>query len=135
MHAEVGKFPRVKCFTLTRNLSAQSPGFWKGSVRHSLSLHASTRHSTKANHLFEVNQQLLKLPCRKLITDVATRWNSSNDIPERFLEQQAVVHTPLLSPEINIQETDIFTLSRTVLAKAEESVKTNAANEGLHSLH
>ena len=125
--AEVGEFPHVKCFAHTLNLAAQralklpTVSRLVGRVRR---ISTFFHRSTKAKHLFEINQKLLKLPRRKLITDVATRWNSAHDMMERFLEQQAAVHATLLSPEINVQEADIFTLSRTDLSNAEEIVKT-----------
>uniref|UniRef100_A0A3Q2TAZ2 BED-type domain-containing protein n=1 Tax=Fundulus heteroclitus TaxID=8078 RepID=A0A3Q2TAZ2_FUNHE len=82
--------------------------------------------STKAKHLFEENQKVvLKLTSPlKLITDVATRWNSGLDMMERFLQLQAAVHATLLSPALNVDEGDIVTLSRADLANVKEAVKT-----------
>ncbi|XP_067285697.1 E3 SUMO-protein ligase ZBED1-like [Pseudorasbora parva] len=127
--AEIGKFPHVKCFAHTLNLAAQRalklPAFSRllGRVRR---ISAYFHRSTKAKHLFEENQRVvLKLTSPlKLITDVATRWNSAHDMMERFLQLQAAVHATLLSPALNVDESDIVTLSRADLANVEEIVKT-----------
>ncbi|KAL1247684.1 hypothetical protein QQF64_023060 [Cirrhinus molitorella] len=127
--AEIGKFPHVKCFAHTLNLAAQRalklPAVSRllGRVRR---ISAYFHRSTKAKHLFEENQRVvLKLTSPlKLITDVATRWNSAHDMMERFLQLQAAVHATLLSPALNVDESDIVTLSRADLANVEEVVKT-----------
>ena len=127
--AEIGKFPHVKCFAHTLNLAAQralklpTVSRLLGRVRR---ISAYFHRSTKAKHLFEENQRVvLKLTSPlKLITDVATRWNSAHDMMERFLQLQAAVHATLLSPALNVDESDIVTLSRADLANVEEVVKT-----------
>ena len=127
--AEIGKFPHVKCFAHTLNLAAQralklpTVSRLLGRVRR---VSAYFHRSTKAKHLFEENQKaVLKLTSPlKLITDVATRWNSGHDMMERFLQLQAAVHATLLSPALNVDESDIVTLSRADLANVEEAVKT-----------
>ncbi|XP_048036276.1 E3 SUMO-protein ligase ZBED1-like [Megalobrama amblycephala] len=127
--AEIGKFPHEKCFAHTLNLAAQRalklPAVSRllGRVRR---ISAYFHRSTKAKHLFEENQRVvLKLTSPlKLITDVATRWNSAHDMMERFLQLQAAVHATLLSPALNVDESDIVPLSRADLANVEEVVKT-----------
>ncbi|KAI4819740.1 hypothetical protein KUCAC02_004976 [Chaenocephalus aceratus] len=52
-------------------------------------------------------QKCLGLNNHKLITDVATRWNSAYDMVERFLEQQPAIRATLLSPE-NAITTDLL---------------------------
>ena len=47
------------------------------------------------------NQTLLGLKHNKLITDVVVRWNSANEMLQRFLEQQTAVTAALLSPEVS----------------------------------
>lgn len=127
--AEIGKFPHVKCFAHTLNLAAQralkllAVSRLLGRVRR---ISVYFHRSTKAKHLFEENQRVvLKLTSPlKVITDVATRWNSAHDMMERFLQLQAAVHATLLSPALNVDESDIVTLSRANLANVEEVVKT-----------
>ncbi|KAM8731669.1 E3 SUMO-protein ligase ZBED1-like [Acanthopagrus schlegelii] len=127
--AEIGRFPHVKCFAHTLNLAAQralklpTVSRLLGRVRR---ISAYFHRSPKAKHLFEENQRtILKLTCPlKLITDVSTRWNSAHDMMERFLQLQAAVHATLLSPELNVDESDIVTLSRADLVNVEEAVKT-----------
>uniref|UniRef100_A0A9J7ZZ58 Zinc finger BED domain-containing protein 1-like n=1 Tax=Cyprinus carpio carpio TaxID=630221 RepID=A0A9J7ZZ58_CYPCA len=127
--AEIGKFPHVKCFVHTLNLAAQralkllAVSRLLGRVRR---ISVYFHRSTKAKHLFEENQRVvLKLTSPlKVITDVATRWNSAHDMMERFLQLQAAVHATLLSPALNVDESDIVTLSRANLANVEEVVKT-----------
>ena len=105
--AEIGKFPDVKCFAHTLNLAAQ-PALKLQTVSRLLSrvrrISAYFHRSTKAKHLFEENQRVvLKLSHPvKLITDVATRWNSAHDMMERSLQLQAAVHATLLSPALNV---------------------------------
>ncbi|KAM4546398.1 E3 SUMO-protein ligase ZBED1-like [Fundulus diaphanus] len=127
--AEIGKFPHVKCFAHTLNLAVQR-ALKLPTVSRLLDrvrrVAAYFHRSTKAKHLFEENQKVvLKLTSPlKLITDVATRWNSGLDMMERFLQLQAAVHATLLSPALNVDEGDIVTLSRADLANVEEAVKT-----------
>ncbi|KAL0155096.1 hypothetical protein M9458_049359, partial [Cirrhinus mrigala] len=48
----------------------------------------------KKSHDFllpQEKQKMLEIASRKFIIDVATRWNSSMDMLERYLEQQAEI--------------------------------------------
>ena len=47
--------------------------------------------STNAAHVFKTKQEMLELPNHKLIQDVPTRWNSSHDMVERYLEQKVAM--------------------------------------------
>ncbi|KAJ4930342.1 hypothetical protein JOQ06_019346, partial [Pogonophryne albipinna] len=51
--------------------------------------------STTAAHVLGQKQEMLHLPKHRLINDVATRWNSSYEMVERYLEQQSAVYSAL----------------------------------------
>lgn len=54
--------------------------------------------------------------------DVATRWNSAEDMISRYLEQQPAIYAALTSKELRKREKDISTLSERELTSAEELV-------------
>ena len=66
---------------------------------------------------------LLELPPHKLIIDAATRWNSSLDMIERYLEQQAAVTATLPSNDVRRNVRDIDTLDGSDIPDAEDIVK------------
>lgn len=95
--------PHLACFAHTLNLASQkalqvdTAAKFLGKVRRVAGfLH---RNITGAEILREKQQQL-SLPAHKLIQDVSTRWNSSFDMLQRFLEQQPAVFATLMSREI-----------------------------------
>ena len=47
--------------------------------------------STKATEKLKELQVQLKLPCYKIITDCPTRWNSTYNMLQQFLEQEAAI--------------------------------------------
>ncbi|CAL9695311.1 unnamed protein product [Knipowitschia caucasica] len=49
--------------------------------------------STTAANVLKTKQEMLKLPSHKLINDVPTRWNSTYDMLERYLEQQVAIYS------------------------------------------
>ncbi|XP_040278276.1 E3 SUMO-protein ligase ZBED1-like [Bufo bufo] len=123
--AQVGKFPHVKCFTHTLNLASQRAlkvatlSRLLGRVRR---ISTFFHRSTRASHCLKEKQKCLGLKNHKLITDVATRWNSAYDMVERFLEQQPAVCATLLSPEVRRGESDLCTLNETDVSNAEDAV-------------
>ena len=71
--------------------------------------HRSTCSTARA--MLNEKQELLKLLEHKLITDCPTGWNSSYDMLEGFLEQQAAVMATLLFPTTRQTEKDLGNLS------------------------
>ncbi|RXN18620.1 zinc finger BED domain-containing 1-like protein [Labeo rohita] len=108
------------CSAHTINLTSQaalklSGISWSSRVRHIVTF---LHRSANADKVFKEKQMLLNLPCRKLKTDVVTRWISARDVLDRFLEQQ-----PLLSPEVRRREKDLCTLTEEDITVAEDIVK------------
>jgi hypothetical protein len=55
-------------------------------------------------------QLLLDLSVHQLIIDVSTRWNSTFDIVERYIEQQAAVYATLVEAEVKSHLKNLSTL-------------------------
>lgn len=79
--------------------------------------------STTAAHVFKTKQEMLDLPNHKLIEDVPTRWNSSHDMVERYLEQKVAVYSTLTDQAVRKNVKDIVTLSENDIRLAEEVIK------------
>lgn len=67
-------------------------------------------------------QQQLSLPAHTLLEDVSTRWNSSFDTLQRFLEQQPAVFATLMSREIRKGE-EVNSVDERDICNAEDIVK------------
>jgi len=79
--------------------------------------------SNVATPLLGAKQVLLDIPKRRLVIDVATRWNSSYDTIVCFLEQQPAVDAVLLTKDIRKNARDINTLTEDDITAAESVLK------------
>ena len=109
-----GFCPHIPCFAHTVNLACQRglkvPAVARllGRVRRIVSFF---HRSTTAAAMLKRKQALLQLPIHKLTNDVSTRWNSSLEMLERYVEQQAAIMATLMEKEIRRNFTDVNTLS------------------------
>ena len=113
----------VGCFAHILNLASQAAlkvVRLLGRVRHITSFF---HRSTTASHKLKEKQRLLGLPVHKLVTDVVTRWNSTVEMLDRFLEQQPAISAALLSSEVHRNEKDLCTLTEADITVAEDVVK------------
>uniref|UniRef100_A0A3B3D8W0 BED-type domain-containing protein n=1 Tax=Oryzias melastigma TaxID=30732 RepID=A0A3B3D8W0_ORYME len=117
--------PHVTCIAHTINLASQKAFQVKDAARVLSRVRRIVtffHHSPKATDILRQNQLLLGLPSHKLIQDVCTRWNSSYDMLDHFLEQQPAVFASLMSREVRRGE-DVNTLTEEDLAAVEAIVK------------
>ncbi|KAE8279169.1 Zinc finger BED domain-containing protein 4 [Larimichthys crocea] len=123
---EAGLELHIKCFAHTINLATQAGlrvvriSRLLGRVRR---VAAFFHRSTTAAAVLTSKQKQLQLPPHKLIMDVITRWNSSLDMLERYLEQQEAIAASLASPQIKHNARDIDTLDSSHIRVAEDLVK------------
>ncbi|XP_010778641.1 zinc finger BED domain-containing protein 1 [Notothenia coriiceps] len=123
---EAGLSPHIKCFAHTLNLASKA-GFnvnrasrLLGRVRR---VAAFFHRSSTATAVLATKQGMLNLPAHKLIMDVVTRWNSSLDMLERYLEQQQAIAATLLSAEVRRNAREIDTLEPADITDAEDMVR------------
>ncbi|XP_048859191.1 E3 SUMO-protein ligase ZBED1-like [Brienomyrus brachyistius] len=118
--------PHIRCFAHTLNLASQA-GLKVNAVSRLLGrvrrVASFFHRSSTATAVLTTKQKLLNLPAHKLIIDVVTRWNSSLDMVERYLEQQQAVAAALLSDELRQKSREIDTLDTSDIANAEDLVK------------
>ncbi|XP_077094330.1 E3 SUMO-protein ligase ZBED1-like [Siphateles boraxobius] len=95
---EAGLGPHVACFAHFLNLAAQKAlavnqvSRLLGKIRKIVTFF---HRSTTAAYVLERKQLALDLPKHSLIHDVSTRWNSSYEMVERYLEQQVAIYSAL----------------------------------------
>ncbi|XP_060792575.1 zinc finger BED domain-containing protein 4-like [Neoarius graeffei] len=118
--------PHIKCFAHTITLATQA-GLSVARVARLLGrvrrVAAFFHRSTTATIVLMSKQKLLQLPPHKLIMDVTTRWNSTVDMLDCYLEQQAAIAAALTSPEIRQNARTIDTLDSSDFRDAKDLVK------------
>ncbi|XP_022043243.2 E3 SUMO-protein ligase ZBED1-like [Acanthochromis polyacanthus] len=124
---EAGLGPHIKCFAHTLNLATQAGlavprvSCLLGRIRRIV---AFFHRSPSATAVLTSKQKALDQGNQhKLIMDVTTRWNSSLDMVERYLEQQVAVAAALLSADIRRNAREINTLDNSDIRDAEDIVK------------
>uniref|UniRef100_A0A3P9CVN5 BED-type domain-containing protein n=1 Tax=Maylandia zebra TaxID=106582 RepID=A0A3P9CVN5_9CICH len=123
---EITGWLHIGCFAHTLNLASQAglkvPAVAQllGRVRRIASFF---HRSTIANRKLKEKQKILNLPAHKLVTDGVTRWNSTLEMLERFLEQQPAISAALLSPEVRRSDSNLCSLTEADITDGEDIVK------------
>ncbi|KAE8295674.1 hypothetical protein D5F01_LYC06609 [Larimichthys crocea] len=126
---EAGLAPHIKCFAHTLNLATQAglsvPRIARLLGRIRRIVNYFHRSPTASAVLAAKQKQLFgsDITKHKLIVDVTTRWNSSLDMLERYLELQPAVAAALLSPEVRRNAREIDTLDNLDIRDAEDIMK------------
>lgn len=112
---ETGLGPQTGCFAHTINLASQKATCINQISRLLVKVRKIVtffHKSTTAAHILESKQEMLNIPKHALIHDVLTRWKSSYDMLERYLEQQAA--TVYIQQSLKkFERTKIYTHSMT----------------------
>ncbi|XP_060077513.1 E3 SUMO-protein ligase ZBED1-like [Ylistrum balloti] len=97
----------IGCFAHTLNLAAQR-AVGVGALQKSLvKIRKTVAYFHRSSTALEVLKEkctLLKLPNLKLKMDVVTRWNSTYEMVDRYLQLQAAVQASLLSKDLRIKQ-------------------------------
>ncbi|XP_076742690.1 E3 SUMO-protein ligase ZBED1-like [Maylandia zebra] len=123
---EITGWLHIGCFAHTLNLASQAglkvPAVAQllGRVRRIASFF---HRSTVASRKLKEKQKILNLPAHKLVTDGVTRWNSTLEMLERFLEQQPAISAALLSPEVRRSDSNLCSLTEADITDGEDIVK------------
>lgn len=123
---EITGWLHIGCFAHTLNLASQAglkvPAVAQllGRVRRIASFF---HRSTVASRKLKEKQKILNLPAHKLVTDGVTRWNSTLEMLECFLEQQPAISAALLSPEVRRSDSNLCTLTEADITDGEDIVK------------
>uniref|UniRef100_A0A3P8RJ63 BED-type domain-containing protein n=1 Tax=Astatotilapia calliptera TaxID=8154 RepID=A0A3P8RJ63_ASTCA len=123
---EITGWLHIGCFAHTLNLASQAglkvPAVAQllGRVRRIASFF---HRSTVASRKLKEKQKILNLPAHKLVNDGVTRWNSTLEMLERFLEQQPAISAALLSPEVRRNDSNLCSLTEADITDGEDIVK------------
>ncbi|XP_051806127.1 E3 SUMO-protein ligase ZBED1-like [Acanthochromis polyacanthus] len=126
VNATAGLGPQIGCFAHTVNLAAKNAvsisqvSRLLGKIRKVVTFF---HRSTTASHVLKTRQRMLELPAHKLIHDVSTRWNTTYDMLERYLEQQAAIYSALMEKDVKKHLKDISVLNDGEAKLAEDLIK------------
>lgn len=111
VNATAGLRPQIGCFAHTVNLAAKnavSISQVSRLLRKIRKVVTFFHCRTTASHALKTKQGMLELPVHKLIHDVPTRWNTTFDMLESYLEQQAAIYSALMEREVKKHQGHLF---------------------------